>query len=80
MRKFKTFARKADPLGYVDSNEVLNLVQCILALQRDFGDRKTRRHARMKYLLHDQGIEWFKETFSPPSVVISLLFSGTIQT
>ena len=56
----ETFARRADPLGFIDSENILELVQSILALQRDYGDRKTRRHSRMKYLLHDKGIEWFK--------------------
>ena len=37
------------------------LVQAIVALQRDHGDREQRRHARMKYLLHDRGIAWFRE-------------------
>ncbi len=55
-----TFARTADPLGFVDAKDILELVQSILALQRDFGDRKTRRHARMKYLIQDMGINWFK--------------------
>ena len=56
----KTFARTADPLGYVEGKDILELVQSILALQRDYGDRKTRRHARMKYLINDMGIKWFK--------------------
>jgi sulfite reductase (ferredoxin) len=59
--KEETFARTADPLGYVDAEHVLDLVQAILALQRDYGDRNNRRHARMKYLIHDQGIAWFKQ-------------------
>ena len=59
--KEETFARTADALGYVDAEHVLDLVQAILALQRDYGDRQTRRHARLKYLLHDQGIAWFKQ-------------------
>ena len=59
--KEETFARTADPLGYVAAEHVLDLVQAILALQRDYGDRQTRRHARMKYLIHDQGIAWFKQ-------------------
>ena len=58
--KEETFARTADPLGYVAAEHVLDLVQAIVALQRDYGDRQTRRHARMKYLIHDQGIAWFK--------------------
>jgi sulfite reductase (ferredoxin) len=59
--KEETFARTADALGYVDAEHVLDLVQAILALQRDYGDRNNRRHSRMKYLIHDQGIAWFKQ-------------------
>jgi len=58
--KEETFARVADPLGYVAAGDVLDLVQSILALQRDHGDRQIRRHARMKYLLHDKGVSWFR--------------------
>ncbi|MFM7635815.1 MAG: sulfite reductase, ferredoxin dependent [Cyanobacteriota bacterium] len=59
--KEDTFARTADPLGYVPHEHVLELVQAIAALQRDHGDRQQRRHARMKYLIHDRGIAWFKQ-------------------
>ena len=59
--KEETFARTADPLGYVAADHVLDLMQAILALQRDHGDRDQRRHARMKYLIHDRGIAWFRE-------------------
>ena len=59
--KEETFARTADPLGYVAYEHVLDLVQSIAALQRDHGDRQQRRHARMKYLIHDKGIAWFKQ-------------------
>jgi sulfite reductase (ferredoxin) len=59
--KEETFARVADPLGYVAADQVFDLVQSILALQRDHGDRRLRRHARMKYLLHDRGVQWFKQ-------------------
>jgi sulfite reductase (ferredoxin) len=58
--KEETFARIADPLGYVEHAHVLDLVQAIAALQRDHGDREQRRHARMKYLIHDRGIDWFR--------------------
>ena len=56
-----TFARIADPIGFVDGKYILELVQSILALQRDYGDRKTRRHSRLKYVLHDMGVDWFKK-------------------
>ena len=59
--KEETFARTADPLGWVAAEHVLDLVQAIAALQRDHGDRQQRRHARMKYLIHDRGIDWFRQ-------------------
>lgn len=62
--KEETFARIADPLGFVAAADVLDLVQGVLALQRDHGDREQRRHARMKYLIHDRGIAWFKQELS----------------
>ncbi len=58
--KDETFARSADPLGFIAQEHVLDLVQAIAALQRDHGDRQQRRHARMKYLIHDRGIDWFR--------------------
>ena len=59
-RKEETFARTGDALGFIAHEHVLDLVQAIVALQRDFGDREQRRHARMKYLIHDRGVAWFK--------------------
>ena len=56
----ETFARIADPLGYVETKYIFELIQSIVAIQRDYGDRKSRKHARMKYLLNDKGINWFK--------------------
>jgi sulfite reductase (ferredoxin) len=40
---------------------VLDLLQAIVALQRDHGDREQRRHARMKYLIHDRGVDGFRQ-------------------
>jgi sulfite reductase (ferredoxin) len=58
--KEETFARTSDEIGYVDKEDVYDLVKAIVATQRDYGDRTDRRHARMKYLLHDWGVEKFK--------------------
>lgn len=57
----ETFARIADPLGYVEEKDIFELIQSIVAIQRDYGDRKSRKNARMKYLLHEKGINWFKD-------------------
>ena len=58
--KEETFARMSDPIGYVAKEDVYDLVKAIVATQRDYGDRFNRRHARMKYLVHDWGVEKFK--------------------
>ncbi len=60
----ETFARIADPLGYVEKKDTYELIQSIVAVQRDYGDRKSRKNSRMKYLLHRKGIKWFKETLT----------------
>ncbi|ERN42856.1 ferredoxin-sulfite reductase [Rubidibacter lacunae KORDI 51-2] len=58
--KEETFARLSDSLGYVDKSDIYDLIKAIVATQRDYGDRVERRHARMKYLLADWGIETFR--------------------
>jgi sulfite reductase (ferredoxin) len=60
--KEETFARMADAIGYVDKADIFDLMKAIVATQRDYGDRVNRRHARMKYLINDWGVEKFKET------------------
>jgi sulfite reductase (ferredoxin) len=57
--KEETFARIADPIGYVEKDDIYDLVKAIVATQRDYGDRTNRRHARMKYLINDWGVEKF---------------------
>ncbi len=58
--KEETFPRMADPIGYVDKADIYDLIKAIVATQRDYGDRVNRRHARMKYLLEDWGVEQFR--------------------
>ena len=58
----ETFARIADPLGYVEEQDIFELIQSIVAIQRDYGDRKSK-NSRMKYLIHRKGIKCSKVTF-----------------
>ncbi len=58
--KEETFARVADPICYVAKEDVYDLVKAIVATQRDYGDRTERRHARLKYLIHDWGVDRFR--------------------
>lgn len=54
-----TFPRLADPLATVAPEELLEVLDTIVRVQRDHGDRHNREHARLKYLIHDWGIDRF---------------------
>jgi sulfite reductase (ferredoxin) len=58
--KEETFARLADEICYVAKDDVYDLVKAIVATQRDYGDRSDRRHARLKYLINDWGVDKFR--------------------
>lgn len=58
--KTTTFPRLADHLGSVTPDRLLDAVRAIVIVQRDFGDRTNRKHARLKYLIADRGLDWFR--------------------
>lgn len=47
-------------MAYADNSEVLDVVTAIVKVQRDFGNRADRKHARLKYLVNNWGLEKFK--------------------
>lgn len=42
-RNESTFARLADPLGYVDKDDIFHVIKAIVATQRDYGRRDDRK-------------------------------------
>jgi sulfite reductase (ferredoxin) len=58
--KTETYPRLATPLADVTIEQTLPVVETILTVQRDYGDRANRKHARMKYVVQERGIEWFR--------------------
>jgi sulfite reductase (ferredoxin) len=58
--KQETHPALALPLGYVTRDRVIETAIAVVTAQRDFGDRTDRKHARLKYLIGDKGIEWFR--------------------
>jgi sulfite reductase (NADPH) hemoprotein beta-component len=36
------------------------VAEAVMVVQRDHGDRSNRKHARLKYTIHDHGVEWYK--------------------
>ena len=58
--KANTFPRLGDPLAFVPPPHVVKVVETIVKIQRDYGNRSDRQQARMKYLIHNWGLERFR--------------------
>jgi len=59
--KEETFPLLGQPLGFVPAAQIETVIQAILAVQRDHGNRQDRKQARMKYLVHNWGIRKFRQ-------------------
>lgn len=55
-----TYPRLADVVGFVRPEQVLAVAAGVVSIHRDFGDRGNRKHARLKYVLAERGVEWFR--------------------
>lgn len=55
-----TYPVLGKPLFFVDRNGVVDACVAIVTTQRDFGNREDRKRARMKYLIEERGLDWFR--------------------
>ena len=56
-----TYPQIGRMLGYVAKADVALVCEKIMLVQRDHGDRKNRKHARLKYTVDDMGVDVFRE-------------------
>jgi len=56
----KTFPRLADVMGFCTVEQGVEVGEKVMLVQRDYGDRSNRRHARLKYTVEDNGIDWYR--------------------
>lgn len=56
----QTYPRLADVIGFVTREQIVAAAKAVLTVHRDFGDRTNRKHARLKYVLEEKGVEWFR--------------------
>ena len=56
----EAYPRLAEVIGYCLPDQVVDIAEKILMVQRDNGNRQDRKRSRMKYTIDDHGIEWFK--------------------
>jgi sulfite reductase (ferredoxin) len=57
----KTFPALARRMAFCRPEQVIDVATAVVKVQRDFGNRADRKVARLKYLIADRGVEWFKD-------------------
>jgi sulfite reductase (NADPH) hemoprotein beta-component len=55
-----TYPRTADVMGFCATRDVIAIAEAIVTVQRDWGDRSNRKHARLKYTIEDRGLDAFR--------------------
>jgi len=55
-----TFPRLAQVIGFITPEKAVDLAENVVLVQRDFGDRYNRKHARLKYTVERMGIDGFR--------------------
>lgn len=55
-----TYPRLAEVIGFVTPEQLRDAAEQVIAIQRDWGDRSERKHARLKYTLDRRGTGVFK--------------------
>ncbi|MCE3232372.1 MAG: Sulfite reductase (Ferredoxin) [Rickettsiaceae bacterium] len=59
--KAETYPRLATPIAFIEPQDLLRGVDAVVGLHRDYGDRTDRKHARLKYVIEENGLAWTRE-------------------
>ncbi len=55
-----TYPRTAEVIGMCATKDAVALAEAVVTVQRDWGDRVNRKHARLKYTIEDRGLDFFR--------------------
>jgi sulfite reductase (NADPH) hemoprotein beta-component len=56
----ETYPRTAEAMGFCKTEDAVKIAEAVVTVQRDWGDRKNRKHARLKYTIEDHGLAAFR--------------------
>lgn len=59
--QLETYPRIAEVMGFCTVEQAVAVAEAVVTVQRDFGDRTDRKHARLKYTIADRGLVWFRD-------------------
>jgi sulfite reductase (NADPH) hemoprotein beta-component len=57
----KTYPNLGQSIGFCKPDQAIDVGEKVMLVQRDFGDRSNRKHARLKYTIDDRDLDWFRE-------------------
>jgi sulfite reductase (NADPH) hemoprotein beta-component len=55
----ETYPRTGDVIGFCTPENAVDVAEKVVTVQRDYGDRSNRKHARLKYTIDDMGLDRF---------------------
>jgi len=55
-----TYPRLAEALGWCRPDQAVEVAEAIVTIQRDYGHRGDRKHARFKYTVEKHGLDWIR--------------------
>ena len=55
-----TYPRLGSRIAFVPPERAILALEAGTAIYRDYGDRTNRKHARLKYVLEERGVAWFR--------------------
>ncbi len=55
-----TYPRTADVMSFCTPEDAVAVAEAVVTVQRDWGDRTNRKHARLKYTIEDRGLAAFR--------------------
>ena len=47
-------------MGFCATKDAVAIAEAVVTVQRDWGDRLNRKHARLKYTIEDRGLDFFR--------------------
>ncbi|MEK3734855.1 MULTISPECIES: assimilatory sulfite reductase (NADPH) hemoprotein subunit [Paenibacillus] len=59
-----TYPQVGKVIGFCTPEQTIEVAEKTVMIQRDYGDRAVRKHARFKYTIDDRGIDWFVNELS----------------
>ncbi|QDU33095.1 Sulfite reductase [NADPH] hemoprotein beta-component [Poriferisphaera corsica] len=65
-----TFAAHGEPLGIVTEEQLMPALDGIVKVHDEWGDRKNRHWARLKYVVNAQGIPWYQDQLREKGIEI----------